>query len=125
MFEGGWVDVYTMVKNIDYPRDLETHEITAAVHPELQVQNDDDRKHCSNQSKHRSSYLRQDRDFCLLHPGDPMFLSFSGETLRYKGKAALYPFFINEGAYYEQGVALSLATKRRIEIPSVRSETPR
>uniref|UniRef100_A0A8C1UI14 AstE/AspA barrel-sandwich hybrid domain-containing protein n=1 Tax=Cyprinus carpio TaxID=7962 RepID=A0A8C1UI14_CYPCA len=102
LFEGGWVDVYTMVKNIDYPRDSETHVITAAVHPNL-----------------------QDRDFCLLHPGDPMFLSFSGETLRYKGKEALYPFFINEGAYYEKGIALSLARKRRVEIPSVRSETLR
>uniref|UniRef100_A0A8C2GYX7 N-acyl-aromatic-L-amino acid amidohydrolase n=1 Tax=Cyprinus carpio TaxID=7962 RepID=A0A8C2GYX7_CYPCA len=88
--------------NIDYPRDSETHVITAAVHPNL-----------------------QDRDFCLLHPGDPMFLSFSGETLRYKGKEALYPFFINEGAYYEKGIALSLARKRRVEIPSVRSETLR
>ncbi|XP_016117483.1 N-acyl-aromatic-L-amino acid amidohydrolase (carboxylate-forming) B-like [Sinocyclocheilus grahami] len=102
LFEGGWVDVYTMVKNIDYPRDSETHVITAAVHPNL-----------------------QDRDFCLLHPGDPMFLCFSGETLRYRGKEALYPFFINEGAYYEKGVALSLARKRRVQIPSVRSETLR
>uniref|UniRef100_A0A672M824 N-acyl-aromatic-L-amino acid amidohydrolase n=1 Tax=Sinocyclocheilus grahami TaxID=75366 RepID=A0A672M824_SINGR len=96
LFEGGWVDVYTMVKNIDYPRDSETHMISAAVHPDL-----------------------QDRDFCLLHPGDPMFLCFSGETLRYRGKEALYPFFINEGAYYEKGVALSLARKRRVQIPSV------
>uniref|UniRef100_A0A672M882 N-acyl-aromatic-L-amino acid amidohydrolase n=1 Tax=Sinocyclocheilus grahami TaxID=75366 RepID=A0A672M882_SINGR len=102
LFEGGWVDVYTMVKNIDYPRDSETHMISAAVHPDL-----------------------QDRDFCLLHPGDPMFLCFSGETLRYRGKEALYPFFINEGAYYEKGVALSLARKRRVQIPSVRSETLR
>ncbi|XP_067257343.1 N-acyl-aromatic-L-amino acid amidohydrolase (carboxylate-forming) B-like [Chanodichthys erythropterus] len=102
LFEGGSVDVFTMVKNIDYPRDPRTHMITAAVHPDL-----------------------QDRDFCLLHPGDPMFLSFSGETLRYKGKEALYPFFINEAAYYEKGVALSLARKRRVEIPSVRSDTRR
>uniref|UniRef100_A0A671MS75 N-acyl-aromatic-L-amino acid amidohydrolase n=1 Tax=Sinocyclocheilus anshuiensis TaxID=1608454 RepID=A0A671MS75_9TELE len=99
LFEGGWVDVYTMVKNIDYPRDSETHVITAAVHPDL-----------------------QDRDFCLLHPGDPMFLCFSGETLRYRGKEALYPFFINEGAYYEKGVALSLARKRRVQIPSVQRD---
>uniref|UniRef100_A0A671MSD0 N-acyl-aromatic-L-amino acid amidohydrolase n=1 Tax=Sinocyclocheilus anshuiensis TaxID=1608454 RepID=A0A671MSD0_9TELE len=90
------------LRNIDYPRDSETHVITAAVHPDL-----------------------QDRDFCLLHPGDPMFLCFSGETLRYRGKEALYPFFINEGAYYEKGVALSLARKRRVQIPSVRSETLR
>ncbi|XP_036439401.1 N-acyl-aromatic-L-amino acid amidohydrolase (carboxylate-forming) B-like [Colossoma macropomum] len=97
-FEGGSVDVYTLVKNIDYPRDPHTHTIIAAVHPDL-----------------------QDRDFCLLHPGDPMFLSFSGETLRYKGKEPLYPFFINESAYYEKAVALSLARRRKVEIPAIRS----
>lgn len=37
VFEGGYVDVYTMVKHIDYPRDRETHNITAAIHPQLQV----------------------------------------------------------------------------------------
>lgn len=37
LFEGGSVDVFTMVKNIDYPRDPQTHMITAAVHPDLQV----------------------------------------------------------------------------------------
>lgn len=36
-FEGGSVDVYTMVENIKYPQDPDTHTITAAVHPELQV----------------------------------------------------------------------------------------
>ncbi|XP_030635316.1 N-acyl-aromatic-L-amino acid amidohydrolase (carboxylate-forming) B-like [Chanos chanos] len=98
-FEGGSVDVYTMVRNIDYPRDPHTRSITAAIHPEL-----------------------QDRDFCLLHPGDPLFLSFSGETLRYKGTEPLYPFFINEGAYYEKGIALSLARRRKVEIPPIHSE---
>ncbi|XP_072525992.1 N-acyl-aromatic-L-amino acid amidohydrolase (carboxylate-forming) B-like [Salminus brasiliensis] len=95
-FEGGSVDVYTLVKNIDYPRDPHNHTITAAVHPDL-----------------------QDRDFCLLHPGDPMFLSFSGETVRYKGKEPLYPFFVNESSYYEKGVALSLARRRKVEIPAI------
>lgn len=65
------------------------------------------------------SSFSQDRDFCLLHPGDPVFLSFSGETLRYKGKEALYPFFVNECAFYETGVALSLARRRRVEIPDI------
>uniref|UniRef100_A0A4W4GGL6 N-acyl-aromatic-L-amino acid amidohydrolase n=1 Tax=Electrophorus electricus TaxID=8005 RepID=A0A4W4GGL6_ELEEL len=95
-FDEGSVDVYTMVKNIDYPRDPYTHNITAAVHPEL-----------------------QDRDFCLLYPGDPIFLSFSGEILRYKGKEPLYPFFINECAYYEKGVALLLARKSKVKIPAI------
>uniref|UniRef100_A0A668SEA0 N-acyl-aromatic-L-amino acid amidohydrolase n=1 Tax=Oreochromis aureus TaxID=47969 RepID=A0A668SEA0_OREAU len=91
VFEGGFVDVFTMVKHIDYPRDSETRNITAAIHPCL-----------------------QDRDFCLLHPEDPLFQTFSGETVRYKGTEPLYPFFINECAYYEKGIALSLARKRHI-----------
>ncbi|KAF3837036.1 hypothetical protein F7725_004500 [Dissostichus mawsoni] len=90
----------SMVKHIDYPRDRETRTITAAIHPQL-----------------------QDRDFCLLHPGDPLFQTFSGETLPYKGKEPLYPFFINECAYYEKGIALSLARKRRVMIPSIRVQT--
>ncbi|KAG7461863.1 hypothetical protein MATL_G00195500 [Megalops atlanticus] len=95
-FEGGVVDVFTMVKNIDYPRDPETRSITAAIHPQL-----------------------QDRDFCLLHTGDPLFLTFSGETETYKGEEPLYPFFVNECAYYEKGIALSLARRKRVEIPSI------
>ncbi|XP_033962538.1 N-acyl-aromatic-L-amino acid amidohydrolase (carboxylate-forming) B-like [Pseudochaenichthys georgianus] len=100
IFEGGFVEVFSMVKHIDYPRDRETRTITAAIHPQL-----------------------QDRDFCLLHPGDPLFQTFSGETLPYKGKEPLYPFFINECAYYEKGIALSLARKRRVMIPSIRVQT--
>uniref|UniRef100_A0A673CZ11 N-acyl-aromatic-L-amino acid amidohydrolase n=1 Tax=Sphaeramia orbicularis TaxID=375764 RepID=A0A673CZ11_9TELE len=81
IFDGGFMDVFTVVKHIDYPRDGETHNITAAIHPQL-----------------------QDRDFCLLRPGDPLFQTFSGETLRYTGSEPLYPFFINESAYYEKGI---------------------
>uniref|UniRef100_A0A665XD05 N-acyl-aromatic-L-amino acid amidohydrolase n=1 Tax=Echeneis naucrates TaxID=173247 RepID=A0A665XD05_ECHNA len=100
VFEGGLVEVFTMVKHIDYPRDKETHNITAAIHPQL-----------------------QDRDFCLLRPEDALFQTFSGETLRYKGKEPLYPFFVNECAYYEKGIALSLARKRQVMIPSIRVQT--
>ncbi|KAI1883507.1 hypothetical protein AGOR_G00232250 [Albula goreensis] len=89
-FDGGEVEVYTMVKNIDYPRDAETRTITAAIHPQL-----------------------QDHDFCLLHPGDPLFLTFSGKTETYKGVEPLYPFFVNESAYYEKGIALSLARRKK------------
>ncbi|XP_026167910.1 N-acyl-aromatic-L-amino acid amidohydrolase (carboxylate-forming) B-like [Mastacembelus armatus] len=100
IFEGGFVDVFTMVKHIDYPRDSETQNITAAIHPQL-----------------------QDRDFCLLHPGDPLFQTFSGETLTYKGHQPLYPFFINECAYYEKGIALSLARRKRVMVPAIRVQT--
>ncbi|XP_056298914.1 N-acyl-aromatic-L-amino acid amidohydrolase (carboxylate-forming) B-like [Pseudoliparis swirei] len=100
LFEGESVDVFTMIQHIDYPRDIGTRNITAAVHPHL-----------------------QDRDFCLLRPEDPLFQTFSGETLRYEGNEPLYPFFINEGAYYEKGIALSLARKRRVMIPAIRVQT--
>uniref|UniRef100_A0A3Q3J9D8 N-acyl-aromatic-L-amino acid amidohydrolase n=1 Tax=Monopterus albus TaxID=43700 RepID=A0A3Q3J9D8_MONAL len=99
-FEEGFVDVFTMVKHIDYPRDSETRTITAAIHPQL-----------------------QDQDFCLLRPGGPLFQTFSGETLRYKGDEPLYPFFINECAYYEKGIALSLARKRQVMVPAIRVQT--
>ncbi|TNM93956.1 N-acyl-aromatic-L-amino acid amidohydrolase (carboxylate-forming) B-like isoform X1 [Takifugu flavidus] len=100
IFDGEYVDVFTMVKHIDYPRDRETGNIIAAVHPRL-----------------------QDRDFCLLHPEDPLFQTFSGETLKYKGKEPLYPFFVNECAYYEKSIALSLARKRCVMVPPIRVQT--
>lgn len=31
------MDVFTMIKHIDYPRDSETRNITAAIHPQVQV----------------------------------------------------------------------------------------
>lgn len=73
--------------------------------------------------KCKMSHFSQDQDFCLLHPEDPLFQTFSGETLRYKGKEPLYPFFINECAYYEKSIALSLARKRRVMVPAIRVQT--
>nr|XP_055060393.1 N-acyl-aromatic-L-amino acid amidohydrolase (carboxylate-forming) B [Misgurnus anguillicaudatus]XP_055060394.1 N-acyl-aromatic-L-amino acid amidohydrolase (carboxylate-forming) B [Misgurnus anguillicaudatus]XP_055060395.1 N-acyl-aromatic-L-amino acid amidohydrolase (carboxylate-forming) B [Misgurnus anguillicaudatus]XP_055060396.1 N-acyl-aromatic-L-amino acid amidohydrolase (carboxylate-forming) B [Misgurnus anguillicaudatus] len=96
VFEGGDVEVFTLHKSIDYPRDPETRELTAAIHPQL-----------------------QDRDFSLLKKGDPVFLSFSGETVKYEEEETLHPFFINECAYYEKGIAFHLARKTLISIPTV------
>uniref|UniRef100_A0A3B4AJ64 N-acyl-aromatic-L-amino acid amidohydrolase n=1 Tax=Periophthalmus magnuspinnatus TaxID=409849 RepID=A0A3B4AJ64_9GOBI len=98
VFEGGPVDVFTLVKHVDYPRDCSTHDIVAAIHP-----------------------LLQDKDFCLLNPGDPVFQTFSGETITYNGSESLYPFFINECAYYEKGIAFSLSRKSRVNVPSLRA----
>ena len=60
----------------------------------------------------------QDNDFCLLKPGDPVFLSLSGETICYEGEA-LYPFFVNEGAYYEKNTAFQLARRETLLLPSI------
>lgn len=95
--EGGKVEVYTYKDAIDYPRDPETRHITAAIHPKL-----------------------QDRDFGLIRKGDPIFLMFSGETVQYEGEEPLYPFFVNECAYYEKNIAFRLAQKKIITIPSLR-----
>lgn len=95
-FEGGEVEVYSLVKSVDYPRDPTTSELTAAIHPQL-----------------------QDNDFKLLQPGDPTFLSFSGETVKHEGEE-LYPFFVNECAYYEKKIAFHLARKVTLTLPSVR-----
>ncbi|XP_041838572.1 N-acyl-aromatic-L-amino acid amidohydrolase (carboxylate-forming) B-like isoform X2 [Melanotaenia boesemani] len=93
-FQEGEVEAYTFVKSVDYPRNS-SGEITAAVHPEL-----------------------QDNDFKLLQPGDPMFLSFSGETVEHEGEA-FYPFFVNECAYYEKKIAFHLARKTTFTFPSI------
>ncbi|XP_029949567.1 N-acyl-aromatic-L-amino acid amidohydrolase (carboxylate-forming) B-like [Salarias fasciatus] len=94
-FEGGDIEVYSFVKSIDYPRDPVSGEMTAAIHPKL-----------------------QDNDFKLLQPGDPLFLSFSGETVKHEGDA-LYPFFVNECAYYEKKIAFHLARKITKTIPTL------
>ncbi|XP_061107329.1 N-acyl-aromatic-L-amino acid amidohydrolase (carboxylate-forming) B-like [Conger conger] len=96
LFDGEEMEVYTVVETIDYPRDAETHLITATIHPQL-----------------------QDQDFSLLHPGDPLFLTFSGNTVTYKGTEALHPIFVNECAYYEKHIALQLAQKKKVVVPSI------
>ncbi|KAJ3615294.1 hypothetical protein NHX12_018862 [Muraenolepis orangiensis] len=98
VFEGGEVEGYSMVEKKDYPRDPETQELTAVIHPQL-----------------------QDNDFCLLKPGDPVFMTFSGETIHYEGDE-LYPFFVNEGAYYEKNTAFVLGQKQSLLVPSISVE---
>jgi aspartoacylase len=80
--------VYHRVGIIDYPRD-EQGEIQAMIHPRLQFQ-----------------------DYQPLQPGDPMFLTFAGDTIAYQGNSTVYPVFINEAAYYEKGIAMCLTEKR-------------
>ena len=78
------LSVYQSIRTIDYPRN-ETGEIQAMIHPRLQFQ-----------------------DYQALHPGEPIFLTFDGEEIVYEGDAIVYPVFINEAAYYEKGVAMSI-----------------
>lgn len=52
----------------------------------------------------------QGKDFCLMRHGDPLFSCFDGSTITYEGEDA-YACFVNEAAYYDKGLALSLARK--------------
>ncbi|MGL5336524.1 MAG: aspartoacylase [Enterovibrio sp.] len=57
----------------------------------------------------------QDNDFKELKNGDPLFSLFDGRTLFWEGQST-YPHFINEAAYYDKQLAMSLADKIRVEV---------
>lgn len=80
--------IYDRIQAIDYPR-TESGEIEAMIHPRLQF-----------------------RDYEPLNPGDPMFLTFDGESIAYAGTSTVYPIFINEAAYYEKGIAMYFTQKQ-------------
>ncbi|MBD2138034.1 aspartoacylase [Anabaena sp. FACHB-1237] len=81
------ITLYKSVSTIDYPRS-ENGEIKAIIHPQLQF-----------------------KDYQPLHPGDPLFVTFTGEEIYYEGENIVYPIFINEAAYYEKGIAMHLTEK--------------
>jgi aspartoacylase len=78
---------YRYVEAIDYPRNQQG-ELQGMIHPH-----------------------RQFKDYEPLNPGDPMFLTFDGEAIAYKGKSTVYPIFVSEAAYYEKGIALCLTER--------------
>lgn len=81
------VTVYQHLEAVDYPKD-ESGELQGMIHPQL-----------------------QGRDYEPLSPGEPMFLTFDGQTITYQGSAIVYPVFINEAAYYEKGIAMCFTKK--------------
>ncbi|BAY23415.1 succinylglutamate desuccinylase/aspartoacylase [Calothrix sp. NIES-2100] len=82
--------IYRHLGTIDYPKN-ESGELQAMIHPQLQFQ-----------------------DYQPLAPGQPMFLTFDGQTITYEGELTVYPVFINEAAYYEKGIAMCLTQKQLI-----------
>ena len=53
----------------------------------------------------------QDKDYLPIYPGDPIFTLFDGTEIRYDGDTVVYPTFINEAAYYDNNLAMSLNEK--------------
>jgi succinylglutamate desuccinylase len=89
------VTVYQSLLSIDYPRNA-AGELQAMIHPQRQFQ-----------------------DYQPLHPGDPLFVTFNGETIPYTGETTVYPIFINEAAYYEKGIAMTLTDKQQRQVAAV------
>eukprot|EP00293_Proteomonas_sulcata_P010049 CAMPEP_0184308770 /NCGR_PEP_ID=MMETSP1049-20130417/17128_1 /TAXON_ID=77928 /ORGANISM="Proteomonas sulcata, Strain CCMP704" /LENGTH=177 /DNA_ID=CAMNT_0026621517 /DNA_START=365 /DNA_END=898 /DNA_ORIENTATION=+ len=96
------VPVFKGVGKIDYPRS-ENGDILGFIHPNLQ------------------GLLELSKTISV---GDALFQMIDGSTLTFKGdekgleaiqdlpsEISLYPFFVNEAAYYEQGVALAFCVR--------------
>jgi len=78
---------YKFTEKVPLPVD-EDGEITAMIHPNL-----------------------QDKDYCEIAPGDPLFITLAGKTIYYQGESSVYGAFINEAAYYDQNIGLSFMEK--------------
>lgn len=53
----------------------------------------------------------QDKDYQPINPGDAIFTLFDGTEIYYDGDVTVYPTFINEAAYYDNNLAMSLNEK--------------
>lgn len=91
------VEVVKRLLTLDYPKD-ESGGLAAFIHPDL-----------------------QGRDFSEIKDGDPMFMNLDCSDRYFSKKAhgvdkdtKVYPFFINEAAYYEKGIAMMLGTRTAI-----------
>ncbi|MEB3322169.1 MAG: aspartoacylase [Synechococcaceae cyanobacterium] len=86
--------VHRHLRSLDLPRHADGSP-AAVVHPRL-----------------------QHRDWQPIHPGDPLFLSAEGIGQAYGGPGAdeegpLWAVFVNEAAYEEKGIAVSLTRRER------------
>ncbi len=92
------VNVYDFYDSIDYPKNT-SGEIESIIHPKI-----------------------QDKDYCKIKKGSPLFLSLKDENITpYDKEIDVYPIFVNEAAYYEKGIAMMLTKKKTIKIPSALS----
>ena len=81
--------IHRHVESIDFPRSPEGQP-QAFVHP-----------------------MRQGADWFPIREGSPLFMKLDGSVVSFKGHDSLVPVFINEAAYAEKKIAMSL-TKREV-----------
>ncbi len=89
------LELYSYWQTVNYPRD-EEGGVAAMIHPWL-----------------------QGRDYLPLNEGDPLFIRFDGTEIFYQGQNTVYPVFINESAYWEKNIAMSLTQKKKVSIESL------
>jgi succinylglutamate desuccinylase len=85
------VEVYTQLRDLGYPKPQGGGAIQAMIHPEL-----------------------DGHDYRELKKGDKLFRTFDGKDILFEGEPdgrSVYPIFINEPAYYEKDIAMSLTVK--------------
>tara|TARA_Y100000590_G_scaffold263893_1_gene296201 strand:+ start:48102 stop:48914 length:813 start_codon:yes stop_codon:yes gene_type:complete len=51
-------------------------------------------------------------DFKELHPGDPVFINMEEEVLGFEYDKAIYPYFVNEAAYLNDNLVMTMGVKR-------------
>ncbi|CAG8999873.1 MAG: aspartoacylase [Candidatus Celerinatantimonas neptuna] len=69
----------------------------------------------------RSGTIHKDlegQDFKPLKKGDPMYITFDEEVITYQGDKTVYPNFINEAAYYDNNLSMSISEKVIIDVYS-------
>lgn len=90
------VNVFTQWRDLGYPKPQGGGAILAMIHPDL-----------------------DGRDYGELKILDKLFRTFDGKDILYEGELdgtkSVYPIFINEPAYYEKDIAMSL-TKKTVEM---------
>ena len=85
------VEVYTQLRDLGYPKPQGGGAIQAMIHPDL-----------------------DGHDYRELTKGDKLFRTFDGKDILFEGEIdgrSVYPIFINEPAYYEKDIAMSLTVK--------------
>jgi len=83
------IEIHRHVESIDFPRSPEGKP-QAFVHP-----------------------MRQGADWLPIREGSPLFMKLDGTVVSFKSHDSLVPVFINEAAYAEKKIAMSL-TKREV-----------
>mgnify|MGYP001219184129 CR=1 FL=1 len=87
------VKIHIHQYSIDYPRSNRS-EIKALIHSKI-----------------------INKNWMPIQKGDPLFVDYLGREYSYEGESGLAPVFINEAAYEEKGIAMSLTKIEILNLP--------